>query len=232
MRPLAIEEDDDNFANAGTVDYSNKPANKKKTVNWKTCHFILGNDTIDIISNSPLPEANLMQERLGLSHVSHPTVQINLMTLMGLKRSSKVLSSVVSIFQSISGALIASSVLVWIQVNIGWGWGFGIPAVAMAIVEAFYFQYQKPSDSLLTRLRKVVVAALRKIRVVVPYDKTSNAESIMVGSRKLDSTDELRHGNTRWIADNMNDGTSLLFATSRLEFSKLGSFVAAAKRYT
>ncbi|KAJ6362903.1 hypothetical protein OIU78_003150 [Salix suchowensis] len=30
------------------------------------------------------------------------------------------------------GALIASSVLVWIQMNVGWGWGFGIPAVAMA----------------------------------------------------------------------------------------------------
>ncbi|MCD7446048.1 Peptide transporter ptr1, partial [Datura stramonium] len=31
------------------------------------------------------------------------------------------------------GALIASSVLVWIQMNVGWGWGFGVPAVAMAI---------------------------------------------------------------------------------------------------
>ncbi|KAL1330964.1 hypothetical protein AAHE18_12G147900 [Arachis hypogaea] len=35
------------------------------------------------------------------------------------------------------GALIASSVLVWIQMNVGWGWGFGIPAVAMIIAIIF-----------------------------------------------------------------------------------------------
>uniref|UniRef100_A0A8R7QHL1 Peptide transporter PTR1 n=1 Tax=Triticum urartu TaxID=4572 RepID=A0A8R7QHL1_TRIUA len=29
------------------------------------------------------------------------------------------------------GALVASSVLVWVQMNVGWGWGFGIPAAAM-----------------------------------------------------------------------------------------------------
>ncbi|XP_028773786.1 protein NRT1/ PTR FAMILY 8.1-like isoform X3 [Neltuma alba] len=29
------------------------------------------------------------------------------------------------------GALFASSLLVWIQMNVGWGWGFGVPAVAM-----------------------------------------------------------------------------------------------------
>lgn len=102
------------------------------------------------------------------------------------------------------GALIASSVLVWIQVNIGWGWGFGVPAVAMAIAVAFFFsgtrlyRYQKPGGSPLTRLCQVVVASLRKYRVVVPDDKsllyeTSDAESAIVGSRKLDHTNELRY---------------------------------------
>lgn len=37
------------------------------------------------------------------------------------------------------GAMIASSVLVWIQMNVGWGWGFGVPAVAMAIAVVFLF---------------------------------------------------------------------------------------------
>ena len=38
------------------------------------------------------------------------------------------------------GALIASSVLVWVQTNVGWGWGFGIPAVVMAVaVVSFFF---------------------------------------------------------------------------------------------
>ena len=30
------------------------------------------------------------------------------------------------------GALIASSLLVWIQDNVGWGWGFGIPAIVFS----------------------------------------------------------------------------------------------------
>ncbi|KAI3473896.1 hypothetical protein Pfo_028083 [Paulownia fortunei] len=91
------------------------------------------------------------------------------------------------------GALIASSVLVWIQVNI----------VAMAVAVAFFFsgtrlyRYQKPGGSPLTRLCQVVVASLRKYRVAVPDDKsllyeTSDAESAIVGSRKLDHTNQLR----------------------------------------
>ncbi|KAL3829104.1 hypothetical protein ACJIZ3_017906 [Penstemon smallii] len=102
------------------------------------------------------------------------------------------------------GALVASSILVWIQVNIGWGWGFGIPAVAMAIAVAFFFsgtrlyRYQKPGGSPLTRICQVLVACLRKYRVVVPGDKsllyeTADAESsAIVGSRKLDHTDNYR----------------------------------------
>ena len=37
------------------------------------------------------------------------------------------------------GALIASSLLVWIQDNVGWGLGFGIPAVAMAFAVVSFF---------------------------------------------------------------------------------------------
>ncbi|KAL0445590.1 UNVERIFIED_CONTAM: protein NRT1/ PTR FAMILY 8.1 [Sesamum latifolium] len=101
------------------------------------------------------------------------------------------------------GALIASSILVWIQVNIGWGWGFGVPAVAMAVAVAFFFsgtrlyRYQKPGGSPLTRLCQVLVASFRKYRVAVPGDKsllyeTVDAESAIVGSRKLDHTNQFR----------------------------------------
>ncbi|KAK3206467.1 hypothetical protein Dsin_020513 [Dipteronia sinensis] len=100
------------------------------------------------------------------------------------------------------GALIASSVLVWVQDNVGWGWGFGIPAVAMAVAVAFFFsgtrlfRNQKPGGSPLTRLCQVVVASIRKRRVEVPADKsllyeTADAESNIKGSRKLDHTKDL-----------------------------------------
>lgn len=101
------------------------------------------------------------------------------------------------------GALIASSVLVWIQMNVGWGWGFGIPAVAMAIAIVFFFsgsrlyRIQKPGGSPLTRIAQVIVASFRKMKVEVPADKThlhetADAECTIQGSRKLEHTDELQ----------------------------------------
>ncbi|XP_043717728.1 protein NRT1/ PTR FAMILY 8.1-like [Telopea speciosissima] len=97
------------------------------------------------------------------------------------------------------GALIASSVLVWIQMNVGWGWGFGVPAVAMAIAVVSFFsgtrlyRHQRPGGSPLTRILQVIVASFRKIRVKVPSDEsllfeTADQESAIQGSRKLDHT--------------------------------------------
>ncbi|GFP89171.1 protein nrt1/ ptr family 8.1 [Phtheirospermum japonicum] len=101
------------------------------------------------------------------------------------------------------GALIGSSVLVWTQVQFGWALGFGVPAVLMVIASAFFFlgtrlyRYQKPGGSPLTRLCQVIVASLRKYQAKVPDDKsllyeTSNAQSTIVGSRKLNYTNQFR----------------------------------------
>ncbi|CAI9098400.1 OLC1v1035044C1 [Oldenlandia corymbosa var. corymbosa] len=101
------------------------------------------------------------------------------------------------------GALIAATVLVWIQTNVGWGWGFGIPAVAMAVAVVSFFsgtrlyRNQRPGGSPLTRICQVVVASLRKCRVRVPQDKsmlfeTADEESAVTGSRKLDHTNQFR----------------------------------------
>ncbi|KAL3536491.1 hypothetical protein ACH5RR_004952 [Cinchona calisaya] len=101
------------------------------------------------------------------------------------------------------GALIASSVLVWIQMNVGWGWGFGIPAVAMAIAVVSFFsgsslyRLQKPGGSPLTRIIQVLVASLRKSHVEVPADKsllheTADMECNITASRKLEHTEKFR----------------------------------------
>ncbi|KAK6120291.1 hypothetical protein DH2020_045982 [Rehmannia glutinosa] len=101
------------------------------------------------------------------------------------------------------GAMIASSVLVWIQMNVGWGWGFGVPAVSMAIAVVFFFigsrlyRLQLPGGSPLTRIAQVLVASVRKIGVKVPEDEsllyeTSDAESNIKGSRKLEHTEKFR----------------------------------------
>ncbi|KAL3623129.1 hypothetical protein CASFOL_031945 [Castilleja foliolosa] len=99
------------------------------------------------------------------------------------------------------GALIASSVLVWIQMNVGWSWGFGIPAVAMSIAVAFFlfgsrlYRLQKPGGSPITRIVQVLVASLRKCSVKVPEDKsllygTADEGSSILGSRKLEHTNK------------------------------------------
>ncbi|CAJ2670691.1 unnamed protein product [Trifolium pratense] len=101
------------------------------------------------------------------------------------------------------GALIASSVLVWIQMNVGWEWGFGVPAVAMVLALVFFFggsplyRLQIPGGSPLTRICQVLVAACRKLKLQVPADKsllheTIDVESVIKGSRKLDHTNNLR----------------------------------------
>lgn len=102
------------------------------------------------------------------------------------------------------GAMIASSVLVWIQMNVGWGWGFGVPAVAMAIAVVFFFsgsslyRLQKPAGSPITRILQVIVASIRKQQIHIPEDKSflyetsDDVESKIEGSRKLEHTNKLK----------------------------------------
>lgn len=98
------------------------------------------------------------------------------------------------------GALIASSVLVWVQENVGWEWGFGIPTVAMGIAVCSFFsgtrlyRHQKPGGSPLTRIAQVLVASFRKWNTPIPRDKSGlyevqDKESVIEGSRKLEHTD-------------------------------------------
>lgn len=101
------------------------------------------------------------------------------------------------------GALVASSVLVYVQTHVGWGWGFGIPAVAMSIAVVSFFigtplyRHQKPGGSPLTRISQVLVASIRKSRVKVPADRSllyeiADNESAIEGSRKLEHTELLK----------------------------------------
>ncbi|BAF20586.1 Os07g0100600, partial [Oryza sativa Japonica Group] len=99
------------------------------------------------------------------------------------------------------GALVASSVLVWVQMNVGWGWGFGIPAVAMAVAVASFlmgsslYRHQKPGGSPLTRMLQVVVAAARKSRVALPADAAAllyEGDKLACGTRRLAHTEQFR----------------------------------------
>ncbi|KAJ9548521.1 hypothetical protein OSB04_021064 [Centaurea solstitialis] len=97
------------------------------------------------------------------------------------------------------GALVAHSLLVWIQDNVGWGWGFLVPTVAMAIAVVSFFsgtklyRNQVPGGSPITRLCQVAVASFRKKRIEVPTDSSllyeaSDAGFSNPGIRKIDHT--------------------------------------------
>ncbi|TKY65885.1 NRT1/ PTR FAMILY 8.1 [Spatholobus suberectus] len=290
--------EDDIYTQDGTITISGKPANKKKTGNWKACYFILGNECCERLAYygmstnlvnylqgrfnqgnttaannvttwsgtcyiTPLIGAFLADSYLGRywTIASFSTVYVIGMILLTLSASAPGLkpscdangchptstqtaacfialylialgtggikpcvsafgadqfddadekekirkSSFFNWFYfSINiGALVASSVLVWIQMNVGWGWGFGAPAVAMVIAIIFFFggsrlyRLQVPGGSPLTRICQVIVAAFRKISLQVPDDKsllheTVEVESVIKGSRKLDHTNRFK----------------------------------------
>ena len=101
------------------------------------------------------------------------------------------------------GALISSSLIVWIQDNKGWGLGFGIPALFMGVAIVSFFlgsplyRFQKPGGSPVTRMCQVLVASFRKWSLPVPIDssllyETPDKVSAIKGSRKILHTDELK----------------------------------------
>lgn len=101
------------------------------------------------------------------------------------------------------GAIVSSSIVVWIQDNAGWGLGFGIPTLFMVLsVISFFigtplYRFQKPGGSPVTRMCQVLCASVRKWNLVVPEDSSllyemSDKRSAIKGSHKLLHSDDLR----------------------------------------
>ncbi|KAL9320026.1 hypothetical protein ACSQ67_011865 [Phaseolus vulgaris] len=190
--------EDDGYTKDGTVDYCGNPANKKETGTWRACPFILGNECCERLAYYGM-STNLVLYFKNRLHQHSATASKNVSNWSGTCYITPLI-----------GAFLADSYLgrywtiaVWIQDNVGWGWGFGIPAVAMAIAVVSFFsgtrlyRNQKPGGSALTRICQVVLASIRKYHVEVPSDtsllyETSEDESAIKGSRKLDHTNELR----------------------------------------
>nr|GFA06719.1 protein NRT1/ PTR FAMILY 8.1-like [Tanacetum cinerariifolium] len=97
------------------------------------------------------------------------------------------------------GALLANTVVVWIQDNVGWGRGLTVPTIAMGIVVVLFFsgtklyRNKKSGGNPLTCLYQVVVATFRKKEINVPSDispmyETSHGGFSYSGSHKIDHT--------------------------------------------
>ena len=109
-------------------------------------------------------------------------------------------------FSIFLGTLFSNTFLVYIQDNVGWTVGYALPTVGLAvsimvfIVGTRFYRHKPPSGSPLTRMAQVLVATVRKWRVVVPDEPKELHELPMEhysgrGKFRLDHTSTLRLDN-------------------------------------
>ncbi|GJV48932.1 NRT1/ PTR family 3.1-like protein [Tanacetum coccineum] len=85
-------------------------------------------------------------------------------------------------------SLSALTVVVYIQDNVSWGWGLGIPTIAMVVafvvflVGSPFYQKAKPEGSPFVRLAQVIVASVKKRKLVVPVD-----DKLLYENKELDA---------------------------------------------
>ncbi|KAJ0918331.1 putative proton-dependent oligopeptide transporter family, PTR2 family proton/oligopeptide symporter [Helianthus annuus] len=87
------------------------------------------------------------------------------------------------------GTLMACTVLVYIQDEVGRSWAYGICSVSMftAILVLFYgtkrYRYKKSQGSPIVQILQVIVGAIKKRRMNLPYDSGLLYENTSEGSR-------------------------------------------------
>ncbi|XP_021722981.1 protein NRT1/ PTR FAMILY 6.1-like [Chenopodium quinoa] len=103
-----------------------------------------------------------------------------------------------------SGAIIAFTAVVYIQMHYGWGSAFGSLALGMGISNALFFigtptyRHRLPGGSPLTRVAQVLVAAFRKRNAsftsseMVGLYELPGKRSAVKGSAKIEHTDDFR----------------------------------------
>uniref|UniRef100_A0A5B7BW04 Uncharacterized protein n=1 Tax=Davidia involucrata TaxID=16924 RepID=A0A5B7BW04_DAVIN len=106
-------------------------------------------------------------------------------------------------FSIFLGTLFSNTFLVYIQDEVGWTLGYALPTLGLAVsiivfmVGSRYYRHKEPSGSPLTRMAKVLVAAVSKWKVVVPNDpkelyELSLDEYSRSGKFRIDYTPSLR----------------------------------------
>ncbi|KAL4195994.1 hypothetical protein AMTRI_Chr04g243820 [Amborella trichopoda] len=211
-----------------SVDIHGNPVLRHNTGNWRACTFILGTECCEFMAFTGIG-INLVIYLTKILHEGHASAARSITTWQGTCYLTPLLGAVladaywgrywtIAVFSTIYfippffnwfyfsiniGALVACSLIVWIQDNAGWALGFGIPTVLMgfAIGSLFsgtrLYRFQKPGGIPLTRMCQVIVASVRKLNVEVPNDSSllfevPNKSSAIQGSRKLEHTDEFK----------------------------------------
>ncbi|KAK4780720.1 hypothetical protein SAY87_016826 [Trapa incisa] len=102
------------------------------------------------------------------------------------------------------GAIVAFTLVVYIQIEHGWGSAFGSLAIAMGLSNLMFFvgtplyRHRLPGGSPLTRVAQVLVAAFRKRKAsfssseMIGLHEVQGKQSAIKGSRKIAHTDDFR----------------------------------------
>lgn len=102
------------------------------------------------------------------------------------------------------GAIVAFTLVVYIQIKHGWGYAFGSLAIAMGVSNLLFFvgtplyRHRLPGGSPLTRVAQVLVAAFRKRKAcfmnseMVGLYEVPGKQSAIKGSGKIPHTDHLK----------------------------------------
>ncbi|KAJ4955543.1 hypothetical protein NE237_012326 [Protea cynaroides] len=127
-------------------------------------------------------------------------------------------------FSIFFGTLFANTFLVYIQDNVGWALGYGLPCIGLAIsVMIFlagtpFYRHRLPTGSPFTRMARVIVAAIRKWRVLIPSDpkelyELDLEEYASKGKFRIDSTNTLRFLNKGSVITGSNSPWMLCSVT-------------------
>ncbi|THU55390.1 hypothetical protein C4D60_Mb11t06050 [Musa balbisiana] len=133
-------------------------------------------------------------------------------------------------FSSFLGTLFASIVLVFIQDNVGWSLGYGIPTIALLLsVSIFlsgtrFYRHKVPQGSPLTRMARVIVAAIRKWNLPLPkgaaeLDELDPEEYMRKGQFRILPSDSLRLVGTYAVPAILSDPRSFSVDVTHAGFS-------------
>lgn len=142
-------------------------------------------------------------------------------------------------FGQCSGALIALSIVLYIEENIGWGAGFAIPTVAMALAlfvflyGSVFYQHELPSDDLLVCVQKTVSECFVRPRMnvlhldhlkipeeVVCEDKQGEKSNSRCAAMQIEKFKLIQRSIPIWTTCLMY---GIVFAQSATFFTKQGS---------
>uniref|UniRef100_K4A6S8 Major facilitator superfamily (MFS) profile domain-containing protein n=2 Tax=Setaria italica TaxID=4555 RepID=K4A6S8_SETIT len=139
-------------------------------------------------------------------------------------------------FTVFTGILFSTTVLVYLQDSVSWSWGYGVPTLALAASVAVFlagtplYRHKLPQGSPITRMGKVVAAAVWKCRVTVPNDLSELHEAdpeYYTGKKRfrVDATSSMRFLNRAAVKTEDAPGWALCTVTEVEETKQIGKLV-------